>query len=397
MAFFKKQKIGEILIFSFLVAFPFGRLLAFEFPLFGFRVSFLILDLIAFFGFASLIFSGKIKSYFSSSNFLIFLTPFSFSFIFGFFLFQTKEVLIGFFYLLRLISYLGFSIFLADFFKKEKRKRIILENSLILILFFSLLFGFVQYFLYPDLTSLKFLGWDDHLFRMTGTFLDPGFTGIIFVFGFLFSFINYKFEKSKKFIFLALLFLIGISLTFSRASYLALITAIFYLSFALKEFKPKFFLLILLFIFILFLIPKPKGEGVNLARLYSIFDRFENYQETIQIFSHSPVFGVGFNNLCLAKKIYLQNQDVFSHSCGGSDSSILLVLASLGVFGFLILFYLSLNLWKMLEKDKLSLAIKASILALLIHSQFNASLFYPWVLGFLAVVFALKFSAKIER
>ena len=38
-------------------------------------------------------------------------------------------------------------------------------------------FGILQYALVPDLRSLHILGWDDHLNRLAGSFLDPNFTG----------------------------------------------------------------------------------------------------------------------------------------------------------------------------------------------------------------------------
>jgi len=90
MALTKKQKIVEFLVFSFLVAFPFGRLLAFDFNLFGFRVSFILLDFLAFIGFILFIFSGKIKGYFLNRNLWTLFLPFIFSFIYSAFLFKIR-------------------------------------------------------------------------------------------------------------------------------------------------------------------------------------------------------------------------------------------------------------------------------------------------------------------
>lgn len=397
MAFAKKQKIAEVLIFSFLIVFPFGRLLVFEFPFLGYRFSLVLLDLIAFLSLIYFVFLGKTKDLFQSHIFITFLLPLLFSFIYSIFLFWSFEVIVGFFYMLRLLFYLGFSFFLLDFLKENKTSRGILFYGLISALFFSLLFGFFQYFVYPDLTALKFLGWDDHLFRMTGTFLDPAFTGVIFIFGFILSWVRYKFTSRRFFLALALLFLVGISLTFSRASYISLLVVIFYFIFGGRSIKTAFVLI--LFALSLVFIPKPAGEGVNLARLYSIADRIQNYKETFSIFSYSPVFGVGFNNLCLARKIYLLDGDIFSHSCSGSNSSLLLILATLGVVGFMIFSYLGFGVVKKVREGELALVMKASLLSLLVHSQFDNSLFYPWVLGFLAIIFALNFSsnAKIEQ
>ena len=50
-------------------------------------------------------------------------------------------------------------------------------------IFWTAVFGWIQYFFWPDLTYLKYLGWDDHYFRLTGTFLDPNFMGLVLVLG----------------------------------------------------------------------------------------------------------------------------------------------------------------------------------------------------------------------
>ncbi|BCX14848.1 MAG: hypothetical protein KatS3mg088_531 [Patescibacteria group bacterium] len=398
MAFTKKYKIEEILVFAFLAAFPFGRLLAFEFSLFGFRVSFVFLDFIAFLGSLLFIYLNRNRLKFLDSNFLTFVFPFLFSFLFSIFIFRDIRILFGTFYLVRIFSYLGFYFFIKDFLKSSKDNKKLLENSLFLILLFSLLFGFFQYFFYPDLTSLKFLGWDDHLYRMTGSFLDPGFTGIIFVFGFIFSWAKFRSNKSKKFLFFSLLFLIGISLTFSRASYLSLVVSFFYFSYLKKEKWLYGVLFVVILLLLLLFIPKPAGEGVNLARLYSVFDRIENYRETYLIFSQSPIFGVGFNNLCLAKNIYFGNDNFQSHSCGGSDSSLLFVVSTLGVVGFMILIHLGLEIWRKIKKDGFGMVLRSFIIALFLHSQFNNSLFYPWILAILVIAFVLEFNStsKIE-
>ncbi|MEK7542910.1 MAG: hypothetical protein AAB503_01210, partial [Patescibacteria group bacterium] len=87
-------------------------------------------------------------------------------------------------YLIRLISYISFFIYLWNIFSNEKLR----ENSLRLLIIVSILvaiFGWLQYLFFPDLRVLKYVGWDDHLYRLTGSFLDPGFSAIILVLGFL--------------------------------------------------------------------------------------------------------------------------------------------------------------------------------------------------------------------
>ncbi len=51
MVITKREKISELLIFLFLIIFPFGRLFSLDTSLFGFRISFLLLDFVAFLSF----------------------------------------------------------------------------------------------------------------------------------------------------------------------------------------------------------------------------------------------------------------------------------------------------------------------------------------------------------
>ena len=51
----------------------------------------------------------------------------------------------------------------------------LISGSLIVLL------GFIQLMFYPALRNLYYLGWDEHLYRMFSTFLDPNFAGAFFV------------------------------------------------------------------------------------------------------------------------------------------------------------------------------------------------------------------------
>ena len=132
--------------------------------------------------------------------------------------------------------------------------------------------------------------------------------------------------------------------------------------------KLKLLLLGILFVIILPFLPRPGGDGVKLERVFSIKQRIDNYQDSLVIIKDHPVFGVGFNTLR-----YYQNQPL-SHAGAGLDSSLLFVLATTGILGFLAY----LNLLNHIYKT--SLLIKISLIVLLTHSLFQNSLFYPWIL-----------------
>ena len=234
--------------------------------------------------------------------------------------------------------------------------------------------------------------WDDHLYRLVGSFLDPIFLGLILVFGTLISLFKYQTKKNATFFFLFSYFLLTTTFTYSRASYLALITGLITFLFSKKNFlkflRPVVLSLLIFALSFLFL-PKHEGEGVRLERTSSIFARISSYQEVINIFSKYPLFGVGFNNICKYRLNYSDksNQLIFSNACYGADSSFLLILATSGVVGFISFFSTILLIFRKSLFNKNKLLFFATTFALLIHTQLANSLFYSWVLGFYIGIF----------
>lgn len=253
-------------------------------------------------------------------------------------------------YLLRFVSYTSFYFaFRIEGVKKYSR-------YLLVAAAFFLVIGFLQYFFLPDVRFLRYLGFDDHYFRLVGPLLDPNFTGLVLVILILFA---------PKFFSLAPLLALG--LTFSRASFLSLAVGLLYL-----RGRYQTLLVLLLLGFVLYLIPKPFGEGVNLFRTFSIVSRFENQTKAVEIFLKNPILGVGFKSLRV-------------------DNSFLYVLATTGIIGFTTFLFFLKKAWRYSTNP----LAKAAILAILVHSLFNNSFFYPpiLVLFFLLLNFPIKKSA----
>jgi len=181
--------------------------------------------------------------------FIYFILFASFSLLVNYKLFELKSIL----YLVRLISYSFIAVYIQNFFKKQiitSKRQAPLISYLLILSCASAALGWLQYIFWPNLTALKYLGWDDHLLRMVGTFLDPTYLGLILVLGIILA------EKLniKKIIYFLL---ISLAFTYSRSSYL--IASLFLI------YKKKFLPLII-FILIILLLPKNIGEGTNLAR-----------------------------------------------------------------------------------------------------------------------------------
>ncbi len=289
----------------------------------------------------------------------------------------------GMMYLVRLLVYL--SLFVV--FPKRNLATPLLLTSIVLACF-----GWLQYFVFADLTALKYFGWDDHYFRMVSTFLDPAFFGVLMVLFTLLSIERFIKTRSAVFVATSLFLLTTLAFTYSRASFLAFALGVIILLWRRQK------LLILGFIAFLVLIVNllpvsPGGEGVNLARTNSIYQKIDNYRESAQIIGLSPVFGVGFNNVCTAK-----NERGFVsgvNSCHGLDNSVLFTLATTGVVGLAII---SLFIAKTMKSAILASSrglITSSMSAVLLHSMFSNTAYYPWVLFYLVIL--LSSEEFIER
>jgi O-antigen ligase len=121
-----------------------------------------------------------------------------------------------------------------------------------------------------------------------------------------------------------------------------------------------------------------------------VIARIDNYKRTIQIFKISPVFGVGYDNICLAKAKLDGSVNFFYHDCSGSDSSLLLILATTGVIGIMVFCFSAYKIVKSLKRNSYSVILSSSFAALLVHSLFSNSLFYPWILGYIVILLAIS-------
>jgi hypothetical protein len=378
------QNLGRFLVLLYLTLFPFGQLLRLDNVLGGINYGNLT-DVLVMFTLPLYFVKNAVKPTIDT-QIKYFLVVCLFSLIISFGIYRPGQIFYGSMYFIRLCSYYTFSILVYNLIKQKSLKSGFIFKSLILISFVSAIIGFYQYLIIPNLVLLKYLNWDDHLNRLVGTYFDPGFTGIILIFGTILSLYGYIRDGRKIYLFYFFILILGILLTYSRASYLALIIVLSFSIILHKMSKMKItYLLIFFSLFVLLFIPNTGSEGTNLIRTTSISARLKDYSQTIQIISKYPLFGVGFNNLCIERKVFY-NYDEKSHACSGSVSSILFILATTGVIGFMGFINIIITLYKMVNINKY--LIWSIILALLIHSLFTQSIFYSFVMGYLALFFA---------
>ena len=397
------EKIVIGLFFIFLVLLPFGQLT--KIPL-GFlnlpEVHLYLTDVVLFLLVAVWglwRFWGKRRKYQLPSlakPIFVFSGLALFSLLVNFSALAGREILVAFLYWWRWLIYALFYFVVSDLIKAGRLKVLELLKFLVVIGGAVAIFGLIQYFLWPNLKALEFLGYDPHFYRLAGTFLDPGFTGIVLVLTLIIiSSSNLgKNWKSWEFwgnwgiwgiVYLAL------ALTYSRASWLAFFFAVLLLAFFKKSWRFLLTLVVLMTLTYLIL-PRPAGEGGKIERVYTIEARLVNYQQALKVVKDNPFFGVGFNTYRYVQKNYgfLGSDWETSHSGAGVDSSLLFVLVTTGIFGLLGYLWIWLKAIQEVKRVKREekIMIFVSLGALFIHSFFLNSLFYPWLMSWMWLLFA---------
>lgn len=307
--------------------------------------------------------------------------------------FNTGEIITALLFQIRFIFYFLISQVIANVVKKAQ-----IVQWLKLILAISLTFvlvGFIQFLIFPNLSFLASYGWDPHQSRIVSTFLDPNFAGGLLIIPFALSISSFLYNHGRIFLLAALAIFASIILTFSRSTYLATLVVIVTIGF-LKS--PKILAgFLAIFIFSFLIIPQVRER---ISGAFSIDEtsqaRIESWQRAITIFKEHPFWGVGFNTYRAAQRqagFFSYDSPEGGHSGAGSDSSILLVAATTGIFGSLAyLAILAAILKKFAAKSQsiLGLGGVASFLGLLVHSQFVNSLFFPQIMIFLWFILGLN-------
>ena len=341
----------NLLLITAILVWPFGQLLSLT-P-FGSAFRLQLLDVLA-----VLLFISLLPSHRKIAKDPLFkpLALFSLAALLSLVVNAGSVSLAGLAYFLRFVCYTAFYFALRIAGVKKYARHLLFAAALFLCL------GLLQYFLLPDVRFLAYLGFDDHYYRLIGSFLDPNFSGLILAILVILS--PWP---------LLVVPLIALVLTFSRASFLALAVGLVYLSLTQRRFK--LLLTLLLLGLFLYLVPKPFGEGVNLWRTFSIASRWQNQKNAFLLFSQKPIFGHGFNTL--------------KQTGTGVDNSFLFVLATTGLTGFAAFLYF---LKTAFQGIKLSL-VKTALVIIFAHSLFNNSLFYSWILA----LFFLLISQRFKR
>ena len=391
-------KIILVLLFLSLTLGQFGRL-----PFLQGSFNFYLQDLAVFIlvvsGFSYLIVKGKLRKSLIDTIFfagLVFVVWALITLIYNSQWLNIDQNLLGFSYWARFLLYFAVYFVLCRLYSVDGKdlKEFLISLTIISGLIIAVA-GFIQLALLPDLSVLWLSGYDPHRNRLVSTFLDPNFTGAFLVLTLNLVFSRFTFRSLRQYFFVAVL-LIALILTFSRSAWLMFTISIFL--FGIFRSRKLLFLSLLVGFLAYFLIPRIQTRVAGItdpddsAKL-----RFVSWGRTLTIAKDHLGLGVGFNNFRASQEEYGffdYNIPEGGRAGGGSDSSLLLVLATTGLIGFFLyaVFYLSIvgaSLSAASKGESLALGLFISMIGLLLESNFINSLFFTPILLWIFVTASL--------
>lgn len=271
---------------------------------------------------------------------------------------------IGILYLFRITIYFTFYLFIRNIqISFRKTAAMLLAGTITLVIAYS------QYFLLPDTRYLAYLGWDDHLNRIIFPHFDPTYTAILLSLFFLLT-------LDRNRLFLTILAIPAILLTYSRSTFIALALVI------ISKHK-KYLPYVIAILLVIPVLPRRFGEGTNLLRAYSIQTRIEHDKEILKLAIENPLLGIGFNNVAA----YLYGGFDRHNHATSANNSLIQIFATSGILGAIIFLRIGYLIYR-------RSMYKPSLLFLAISSLFNNTAFYPFSLLWIIILDGLKVSKK---
>ncbi len=316
---------------------------------------------------------------------------------------SVQAFLTSFAYLVRYASYVSIIFafqFLDKKFKDSLNVKLITAGTIFVLL------GYVQYFFYPNLRNLYYLGWDEHLYRFFSTFLDPNFAGAFLVLILILlseNIIPRIRNRNRKLFILAFIWgitLAAIFLTYSRSAALMLLIAASVFLVIHKVYKAILLVLVALIISF-FIFPNPNLQGLSPIRIASTEARIGSARGAIKIISKNPIIGVGFNAYRYAQIRYGlvdEKATLISNAGAGTDNSYLFILATSGILGFVVFVLFWVNIIKVIVEtirtEFYARIALASIAAILLNTLFINSIFYPPIMAWIFMLIGITVNRK---
>lgn len=314
-----------------------------------------------------------------------------------------SEFIVSYAYLFRWICYGLLFIIVLTRTPQTKKTVVVLLQAVGILLLFA---GYTQYFFYPNLRNLYYLGWDDHLYRLFSTFLDPNFAGAFFVLYAIFVYGSMSGEWQQKRLWMSVCYgilevitIIAVVLTYSRSALIMLFVSMVTLLVLYGKKKWIAGIVVLFLLLLIGLSPTFSTEGTNLLRTASGEARLQSASDAWQIIQKNPLIGVGFDAYRYAQIRYHFRPEITkypNHAEAGTDNSFLFVFATTGIIGLISFLYLQGTLLQqlfMLRKKEpehiFPLIGIVSLVGLYVDSQFNNSLFFVPIMCWVWIILGL--------
>lgn len=318
------------------------------------------------------------------------------------------EIAVSLAYLARWLFYFGLYVVAINVLRRRDVPAMwrSLELAVLLFAAFGILQsaflpGFAQ-IVYPD--SRPFIDWDPQARRLVSTVLDPNFAGAIILLGLLVEVAQLA-QGTRIPMWKPITLMAALLLTASRSSILALlvgglvILAVRGLGKTLLKFAGV----------LLVLVAAALPQLLEFARGFdklgiddpSALARVVVWLRGITVFADHPIIGVGFNTWGFVGERY--GWERFGVASYGIEGGLLFVAVMSGIVGLTV--FLSMlgflllrcrRVWRApdatAEERAIAVGAAAFTVALLAHSTFTNSLFFPFILQPLFILWALTFA-----
>ena len=284
---------------------------------------------------------------------------------------------IPFLYTLRLLAYL--TLYLAV----RRTPYAVSPTYFLLSGLVAATIGYVQYFLLPDMRWAQYLGWDDHLYRLTLPHFDPTFTGVMLGLALLTAFSSSGATRNSLLLIrYSACMLPALLLTYARSVWVSLVVTIISFNISKQKYLRLGFGICILVVSV-FLLPQKTGEGTNLLRTFSITSRVSHDVAIIRDLNWRLVTGVGFNTFGIPAR----SAKGYPLHATGPNNSYLAILATMGLSG---LIGWGLLLYRLYQSS----SHRPVLIFLLLTACFNNVLLYPFALLYILLLHATTENSK---
>lgn len=331
------------------------------------------------------------------------------------FSYSIGSMLYGLLYSVRIIHLMLLCSLIKEYFKENKIEIKKIFDFIINCYIVVCIIGFVQLIFFPKAydfyeifynLGVYFPNADPHVGRLISTYFDPNYLAACLLIPTIITLIYWDKYNEKKYFIKFLIISLTIILTVSRSGLLGYVITVFLFTLSglkLEQGKLKYnkkTIILFLSIMIMFVISLKSGNVRVVNRITnsvsdkSTYYRFDNWEYSMDIIKDNSLIGVGYNLIGTYSDVNLDIKRGESVKYG-SDSSLLLIMMTTGIIGFIYfaiitLKYIIKNI-RLRKKDIVYLISPIILISALICCNFNNVLFYTlWMFPVLLIINLLE-------